>query len=129
MWPVIHVLPTTLRAAVALLCAETVGMAVLAGWEIYDVVAKPARYPQWAVALGVMLVLLTALFGFLAYRLAHRYGGGRNTAVVLNLLALPVGYYMIQGGLPIFGVLLWVLCGATIVLLLSPPTTRALDLH
>jgi hypothetical protein len=121
-------LPTTLRAAVILLCAETAGMAVLAGVEIYDVFAKPARYPQWAIALGVMLVLLTALFGFLAYRLAHRYGGGRNTAVVLNLLALPVGYYMVRGGLPFFGVLLWAVCGATIVLLLAPPTTRALGL-
>jgi hypothetical protein len=122
-------LPTTLRAAVTLLYAETVGMAVLAGWEIYDVFAKPARYPQWAVALGVILVLLTALFGFLAYRLAHGRGGGRNTAVALNLLALPVGYYMIRGGLPVVGILLWVLCGATIALLLSPPTNRALDLH
>jgi hypothetical protein len=121
-------LPTTLRAAVGLLCLETAGMAVLAAVEIYDVFTKPARYVQWAVALGVMLVLLTALFGFLAYRLSQRRGGGRNTAVVLNLLALPVGWYMLQGGLPVFGVLLWAVCAATIVLLLAPPTTRALGL-
>jgi hypothetical protein len=119
----------TLRAAVIVLAAEAVGMGVLAAVEIYDVFAKPARYPQWAIALGVMLVLLTALFGFLAYRLAHRYGGGRNTAVVLNLLALPVGYYMLQAGWWGFGALLWALCLATMALLLAPPTTRALGLR
>jgi hypothetical protein len=121
-------LPTTLRAAVTLLWVETAGMAVLAAVEIFDVLTKPARYVQWAIALGVMLVLLTGLFGFLAYRLAHRRGGGRNTAVVLNLLALPVGWYMIQGGLAASGVLLWALCAAAIVLLLAPPTTRVLGL-
>jgi hypothetical protein len=122
-------LPTTLRAAVVLLALEAVGMGVLAAVELYDLFTAPARYPRWAVALGVVLVLLTALFGVLAYRLSRRHGGGRNTAVVLNLLALPVGYYMLEAGWWAPGLLLWALCAAGIVLLLSPPTTRALGLR
>jgi hypothetical protein len=122
-------LPTTLRAAVVLLTLEAVGMGILAAVEIYDVVTRPARYPQWAVALGVVLVALTALLGFVAYRLAHRYGGGRNTAVALNVLALPVGWYMLQAGWWGQGLLLWALCAAVIGLLLAPPSTRALGLR
>jgi hypothetical protein len=122
-------LPPTLRAAVALLAVETVGMGFLAGTELYDLATRPARYPQWAVALGVLLVLLTALFGFLAYRLWHRHGGGRNTAVVLHLLTLPVGYYLIQAGHWGPGILLWLVCVTGMTLLLAPPTTRALGLE
>ncbi|HEY0487859.1 MAG TPA: hypothetical protein VGD72_16570 [Mycobacteriales bacterium] len=120
--------PTTLRAAVVLLGLEAVGMGVLAATELVDLVTKPARYPQWAIALGVVLVLLTALFAFLAYRLSGRHGGGRNTAVALNLFALPVGYYMIKAGWWFPGLLLWAVCAAAIVLLLAPPTTKALGL-
>jgi hypothetical protein len=119
----------TLRAAVVLLALEGVGMGVLAAVEVYDLFTQPARYPQWAVALGVVLVALTALFGFLAYRLSRRYGGGRNTAVVLNLLALPVGWYMLQAGWWAPGLLLWVVCAAAVALLLAPATNRALGLR
>jgi hypothetical protein len=122
-------LPPTLRAAVALLAAEALGLAVLTAIELYDLATVPARYPQWAVALGVLLALLTVLVAFLAYRLAHRRGGGRNTAVALHVLALPVGYYLIQAGEVAYGLLAFAVCAAGAGLLLAPPTTRALGLR
>jgi hypothetical protein len=122
-------LPVTLRAAVVLLYAEAVGLALLTAVELYELFTVEARYPQWAIAMSILLVLLTALVAFLAYRLSRRRGGGRNTAVALHVLALPVGYYMIQAGLVSYGLLAFAICVAGVALLLAPPTTRALGLH
>jgi hypothetical protein len=122
-------LPVTLRSAVVLLYAETAGLAVLTAVELYDLFTVEARYPQWAIAMSILLVSLTALVGFLAYRLSRRRGGGRNTAVALHVLALPVGYYMIQAGLVGYGLLAFAVCAAGVALLLAPPTTRALGLR
>jgi hypothetical protein len=122
-------LPPTLRGAVALLSVEAAGLAVLTAIELHDLFTVPARYPQWAVALGVVLTGLTVLVAFLAYRLSRRRGGGRNSAVALHVLALPVGYYLLQAGRVEYGLLAFAVCVAGVALLLAPPTTRALGLR
>jgi hypothetical protein len=121
--------PATLRAAVALLYAEAAGLAVLAAVELYDTLTQRATSHGFAVFLGVVLVLLTGLVGFLAYRLSIRRAGARNPAVALHVLALPIGYYLFEAGQYGFGVLAFAICAAGIGLLLASPTTRALDLH
>jgi hypothetical protein len=121
--------PTTLRAAVALLYAEAAGLAVLTVVEVYDTLTREATSHDFAVFLAVVLVLLTGLVAFLAYRLSLRRGGARNPAVALHVLALPVGYYLFDAGRHGFGVLAFAICVAGAGLLLAPPTTRALDLH
>jgi hypothetical protein len=113
---------------VYLLAAEAAGLALLAALEIYDVFTVEAAQPQWAVTLGVLLVLLTALVGVLAYRLSRRRGGARNPAVALHLLTLPIGYYLFVAHRYGYGVLAFAICVAGIGLLLAPPTTRALGL-
>ena len=56
----------------------------------------------------------------------RRRAGARAPAIVLQLMLLPIGYYMIQGGLGWLGVPLIILGVAVCGLLVSPPTTRAL---
>jgi hypothetical protein len=121
--------PSTLRGAVVLLYAEALGLALLAAVEIYDVITTNVTQPQWAVTLAAILVLLTVLFGGLGFLLSRRRGGARNPAVALHLLALPVGYYLIQAGRVGFGVCAFALCLAGVALLVAPPTTKALGLR
>jgi hypothetical protein len=49
--------------------------------------------------------------------------------VALHLLALPIGYYMVTGGLPYIGAILFALCVAGVVLLVWPSTTKALGIN
>ncbi|BCJ60450.1 hypothetical protein Jiend_38720 [Micromonospora endophytica] len=57
--------------------------------------------------------------------LRHR-AGARAPAIVLQLMLLPIGWFMIQGGLGWLGVPLIALGIGVTWLLVSPPTTRAL---
>jgi hypothetical protein len=124
-----HSRPATLLGAVALLATESLGLAVLSAIWIFDVITKTAAQHQWAVTAAVVLVVVTALFGLLARWLWRRRPGARNPAVVLHLLALPIGYYMISGSLVPAGIVALVVCVAAIGLLLAPQTTRALHLR
>jgi hypothetical protein len=121
--------PLTLLCAVVLLALESLGLAVLSAIWIRDVLTQTAAQRQWAVTAAVVLVLLTVLFGLLAWWLWQGRPGARNPAVVLHLLALPLGYYMISGSLALAGILALVVCATGIGLLLAPPTTRALNLR
>jgi hypothetical protein len=121
--------PVTLRIAVQLLRVEAVGFLVLEGFWIRELLTQQAARPQWAVTVAVLLPLFAVLCGVLATFLSRRRGGARNPAVVLHLLAMPVGYYMITGGVPAFGALAIAVCVGGIGVLVAPPTTRALGLH
>ncbi|EEP71516.1 hypothetical protein MCAG_01843 [Micromonospora sp. ATCC 39149] len=120
--------PTTLRWAVRLLRAEAAALGLVAVWLVWaDLTATTTDLPSallvTAFALGGA-VALWALGGALD---RHR-AGARAPAIVLQLMLLPVGWYMIQGGLGWLGVPLMALGLGVSALLVSPPTTRALGL-
>jgi hypothetical protein len=58
--------------------------------------------------------------------LARRKSGARAPAIVLQLMLLPIGWYMIQGGMGWLGVPLMALGLGVTALLVNPPTNRAL---
>lgn len=121
-------LPNTLRAAVLIIALEAVAIAGMTGFLVYeDIAATPTSVPG-ALFVTACAALTAVILVALARALRRRRGGARGLAVVLQLMLLPVGYYMAKGDLPWLGVPLMavglVVCG----LLVTPSSTRALGL-
>jgi len=129
--------PATLRVTIGLLAGEAVAVAALAGAAGYGALNGAAGYGAlngaaasrsgWGVT--AFAAAIAALLGALAWALLRRRGWARGPSVVLELMLLPIGYYMIRAGHPWFGVpvLLIGLVGAG--LLVAPTTREALGIH
>ncbi|MEV2238588.1 hypothetical protein [Micromonospora sp. NPDC049891] len=118
--------PVTLRWAVRLLRGQAVAVGLVAAWLIFaDLTATTTDLTSallvTAFAIGVAVVLWV-----LGGALLRRRSGARAPAIVLQLMLLPIGWFMIQGGLGWLGVPLIALGVGVTWLLVSPPTTRAL---
>jgi hypothetical protein len=120
--------PAPLRWAIWLLVVEAVGVGLIGAFLVYEDLTAEATEIGAALAVTALAFAAAAAFALLARALWRQRGGARGPAVVLQLFLLPIGYYMIQGGLAWLGVpviLLGLLgCG----LLVAPSTTRALGL-
>ncbi len=101
---------------------------MLAIFLIYEDLTAAANDLLSAIFVTGFAVGGTAVLWALAAALGRRRAGARGPAMVLQFMLLPVGYYMVQGGLGWLGGLLaglgLLVCG----LLVSAPTTRALGL-
>jgi hypothetical protein len=118
--------PTTLTWAVRLLRAEAVALGLVALWLIWaDLTADAHDLPSALLVTAFAAGGAVALWA-LGGALGRRRAGARAPAIVLELMLLPIGWYMIQGGLGWLGVPLMALGGGVAALLVSPPTTRAL---
>jgi hypothetical protein len=118
--------PDTLRWAVRLLRGEAVALALLAAWLIWaDLTAAKTDLVSALFVTGFAVAGAAALWA-LGGALARRRSGARAPAMVLQLMLLPVGWFMISGGMGWLGVPLMVLGVGVCALLVSPPTTRAL---
>ena len=121
--------PATLRWATRLLLAEAAAMGALTVFLIYeDLTADPTDLTS-ALLITVFAAGGAAVLLLVARALGNKRAGARAPAIVLQLLLLPIGYYMIGGGLAWLGIPLMALGLLVCGLLLSPPTTRALGLH
>lgn len=119
-------IPVTLRWAVRLLRAEAVALGLVAAWLIWsDLTAATTHLTSALLVTGFALAGAAALWA-LGGALARRRAGGRAPAIVLQLMLLPIGWYMIQGGMAWLGLPLMALGLVVTGLLVSPPTTRAL---
>ncbi|MBK5305199.1 MAG: hypothetical protein JJD92_00775 [Frankiaceae bacterium] len=110
--------PVVRRAAV-LLAVEGVALIVLGGVDaVATTIGSPARrgfsYGQAALAVAAGVVLLV-----LARAIDGRRGWARSPAIVLQLLAVPVGIGLLQGGVWAAGVPVLLLAGVTMVLVLA----------
>ena len=107
------------RRAAALLAVEGVALLVVG---VVDAIAtatgSPSRrgfsYGQAALAVAAGAVLL-----LLARAIDARRDWARSPAIVLQLLAVPVGIGLLQGGVWLAGVPVLVLAAATLVLVLA----------
>ncbi|MFC4145951.1 hypothetical protein ACFO0M_06760 [Micromonospora mangrovi] len=121
--------PTTLRWAVLLLRAESVALGLVAVWLIWsDLTARTTDLTS-ALLVTAFAVAGAVVLWALGAALARRKAGARAPAIVLQLMLLPIGWYMIQGGMGWLGLPLMALGLGVTGLLVSPPTTRALGLH
>ncbi|MEU4568076.1 hypothetical protein [Micromonospora sp. NPDC023956] len=120
--------PTTLSWAVRLLRGEAVALGLVAVWLVYENLTAEAADLTLAVLVTVFAAGGALALWALGTALTRRRVGARAPAIVLQLMLLPIGWYMIQGGLGWLGVPLMALGVGVCALLLAPATTRAFGL-
>ncbi|OKI68843.1 hypothetical protein [Micromonospora sp. CB01531] len=118
--------PAPLRWAVHLLRAEAVALGLVAAWLVWSDLTAPATDLTSALLVTVFAIGGAAALWALGGALVRRKAGARAPAIVLQLMLLPVGWYMIQGGLGWLGLPLMALGVGVTGLLVSSPTNRAL---
>lgn len=112
-----------------LLDAEAVALGLLTAFLVYqDLTAAAADVVSALLVTGFAAATAVVLWA-LAAALGRRRPGARAPAIVLQLMLVPVGYFMIQAGLAWLGIPLIVLGLLVCGLLVSSPTTRALGLR
>ena len=119
--------PATLRWAVGLLAAQAAGLAVLTVLVVYADLVATATTVQGAIGLTIFTALMAALLGVFAWSLHRRRRWARGPAIVLQLLLVPIGWTMVSGGQPAFGIPVIALGLIGAGLLLAPATREALD--
>ncbi len=120
--------PASLSWAVRLLYAEAVAAGAVAAYLVYADATGAASDQRAAILVTAYAVALAGVLGGLAYALSRRRPWARGPVVALQLLLLPIGYYLTTGGEAWLGVplaLLGLLVGG---LLVTPSSTRALGI-
>lgn len=118
--------PTTLRVAVALLGGQAVALVGIALWLIYADLSATTVNGRLAGAVTVCAFIGAALVAAYAWGISRRWPLVRGLAVGTELVFMAPAYYMITGGLAWLGVIIAVICLATIGALIAPQTNRAL---
>lgn len=124
-----EILPRPLRWAVWLLRAEAVALALVAAYLAYEDVTAPATDLTSALLVTAFAAGGALALWLLGGALAARRAPARAPAIVLQLMLLPIGYYMTMGGIGWLGLPLMALGLLVCGLLLSPPATRAFGLR
>jgi hypothetical protein len=122
------VVPTQLRVAVVVILLESLGLVGAAGvLVVKSVMGDPSSLG--GALLGALLALLGAGVLALAARgIYHLRPAARTPVVVLQLLALPVGYSLgFQAGLLQYGGPILLAALVVLYLLFTPPSRAALD--
>jgi hypothetical protein len=119
----------TLRWGTRVLMIEAAALAVLTIISIWAAITSSNVSTSSAAATPAFAAIYAAVLGGLGYALSRRKALARGPAIVLEMLMLPMGYYMIVAGLGWLGVptLIFGLAGS--VLLLAPSTRTALGLR
>jgi hypothetical protein len=121
-------LPGPLRVAVVLVLVESAALVFAA---VYLVYATAVGNPNdvWRALVGAAIALVGAAgLAFGARALAHLRPAARSPIVVLQLLALPVGYSLgFQAGRIGYGGPIMAVALVVLFLLFTPPAREALD--
>ncbi|WP_442791903.1 hypothetical protein [Micromonospora sp. NBC_01740] len=118
--------PATLSWAVRLLRAEAVAVGLVAAWLLWADLTATTTDLTSALLVTAFAIGAAAALWALGGALARRKAGARAPAIVLQLMLLPIGWFMVQGGMGWLGVPLMALGLGMTALLVSTPTTRAL---
>ncbi|HEX7744445.1 MAG TPA: hypothetical protein VF462_04185 [Micromonosporaceae bacterium] len=124
-----EIFPAALRWAVWLLRAEAVALGLVAAFLVYEDFTAQASDLTSALLVTAFAAGGAVALWLLGGALANRRAAARAPAIVLQLMLLPIGYYMTTGGMGWLGLPLMALGLVVCGLLLSPPTARALGLH
>jgi energy-converting hydrogenase Eha subunit E len=122
-------LPPTLMWAVRLLYGEAAVVGIIAIYLAYQDIAGGAVDLRAAIFVTLYAAAMAAVLGGLAYALSRRRPWARGPAVALQLMLLPIGYYLTIGGLPWFGVPVGVIGLVAGGLLVTPSSARGLGIR
>jgi hypothetical protein len=120
--------PPTVRAAAALVSVEVA--ALLVGAVVLGVMAAVRTTTRLWAALAIIAFALVgaAVLALCARGLIALRPSARSPIILVQLLALPVGYSLgFQGGRPAVATPILIVAIAVLVLLLTPSARRALD--
>ncbi|HEX4728745.1 MAG TPA: hypothetical protein VH298_13155 [Jatrophihabitans sp.] len=120
--------PGTVRVAAALVAVEAAGLLIVA-LVLAGLAIAHTSNRLWAALAIVAFALLGALvLAGCARGLLGLRPSARSPVVLIQLLALPVGYSLgIQAGRPVAGVPILLLAVAVLVVLFTPTARAALD--
>jgi hypothetical protein len=121
--------PTALRAAVGLLSAQAAVVALIVAFLVYKDFTARVVIVRDAIIVTGFAALIAVLLGVLAFALARRRAWARGPSVVLELMLLPIGWYMVSGGLAWLGVPVFGLGLLGAGLLVVPATREALGVR
>lgn len=122
-------IPATLRWAVWLVLAEATAVALVAGYLLYEDLTATSTDAGRALALTGYAAVMAAVLALLGVNLGRRRAWSRAPAIALQLITLPIAYYMIRGGLPWLGLPVGAIALTVTGLLLAPPTREALGVR
>ncbi|MFE0510267.1 hypothetical protein [Streptomyces sp. NPDC058964] len=123
--------PRRLTYAAALAALEGLALVVAGVWVLVLGITGEPDDRQQAVTLAITLVVLALLPLLAARGLLLRRGWSRGPAVITSIMALVPAYSLLQAdsiAVPA-GIVLAVVAVTSLVLLLSPATTRALGIR
>jgi hypothetical protein len=120
--------PAVLRWAIVLLAVETLSAWAYLGFLIYADLTREGDHGR-GIGVTVYFGLYACAFAAVVWGLARLRSWARGPAIVLQLLLAAIGYYMIQGGLTLIGVLVLLLAVTGIVLLLVPASREGLGVR
>jgi hypothetical protein len=118
----------TLRWAVRLLLIEAAATGLLTLITIWVALAAANVSTSSAIATPAFAALCAVILGGLGLALGRGKALARGPAIVLEMLMIPMGYYMIVAGLVWLGVPTMIFGLAGSVLLLAPSTRTSLGL-
>jgi hypothetical protein len=120
------VAPATLVWAVRLLYLQAAGLAAFTAYLIVlDLTADAGSVPV-AIALTVLAAIGVAFVWLVARALARRSAGARGPAIVVQLMLIATGGFLLQTGPAWLGGVLMALAVLVGLLIVLPPSTRAL---
>jgi len=121
-------MPVTLAWAVRLLFAQAVALGALTAYLIYLDLTADETSVAVAIALTVLTALGAVVVAFVGRALARLARGARGPAMVIQLFVIAAGGFLLQTGPLWLGLVLMALAVAVGVLIVLPPSTRALGL-
>jgi len=111
-----------------LLAGETAVVGAATVWAAWAAATTSAVSVQSALATPIFAAVMTAILGGLAYALSRFRAWARSPAIVIEMLMIPLGYYMITGGVPWLGIPVMLIGLVGTGLLLAPSTRTVLGL-
>jgi hypothetical protein len=118
--------PRPVRLAAALVAVEGVALLVLAAVEAVSTIVSDAASVSLALVTAALAAATGALLLWLARALVELRRAARSPVVVLQLIALPIGWNLIDtAGRPELGVPVLVLAATVLVLLFGTEDARA----
>jgi hypothetical protein len=114
-----------------LILLQSTALAVLLGSIVYVVLrADPGKVTDRALLpFELLAFVLAAVLAALAWQLARRRAWARAPVVVLELLFLPIGYYLIQIGFGWVGIPVIFVAASCVALLIAPASRTALGIR
>lgn len=126
--PAQRVPTVTVRWATRLLFVEAAAVSAAALFLLYEDITTTGYNTKLAIFITGYTAAYAVAFIVAAVALARRKRWSRGPALVLNLFLLPIGYFMVMGGLWWLGVILIAYGLAVGVLLATPSTADALGI-